>query len=267
MRTIRSSSRTVVQQGGCHQPRRFPPASSDDRSTSQLFRISTIPIGYYSSSVEFRNLAKRRSMSSTRYSSSGVANSEEQKANRLALQDHFSENKRPDGEYPIHDTITNTLEIFSLASLPYPSPLLTRMKLLPTLKLFPITRPQILFLRHFPNNWKVAIVFPIKKPGKNSIKKPGKNSHSPDSYRPISLLSILSKIAEYILLNGLTTFTNNNNFFNRNPYGFTRHLSSYHPLLRLTEKISSGFQRVRSTGAVFLDIQKAFDRVWVKFTN
>ncbi|GFW76689.1 RNA-directed DNA polymerase from mobile element jockey [Trichonephila clavipes] len=44
-------------------------------------------------------------------------------------------------------------------------------------------------------------------------------------------------------------------------YGFTRQLSTYHPLLRLTEKPSAGFQRGRSTGAVFLDIQKAFDRV------
>ncbi|GFY31547.1 hypothetical protein TNCV_4693911 [Trichonephila clavipes] len=42
---------------------------------------------------------------------------------------------------------------------------------------------------------------------------------------------------------------------------FTRHLSTYHPLLRLTEKISSGFRRGRSTGAVFLDNQKVFDRV------
>ncbi|GFY33984.1 RNA-directed DNA polymerase from mobile element jockey [Trichonephila clavipes] len=39
--------------------------------------------------------------------------------------------------------------------------------------------------------------------------------------------------------------------------------STYHPLLGLTEKITAGFQRGRSTGAVFLDIQKAFDRVWV----
>ncbi|GFU08862.1 probable RNA-directed DNA polymerase from transposon BS [Trichonephila clavipes] len=49
----------------------------------------------------------------------------------------------------------------------------------------------------------------------------------------------------------------------RNQYGFTRQLSTYHPLLRLTEKISAGFQKSRSTGAVFLDIQKAFDRIWI----
>ncbi|GFW61168.1 RNA-directed DNA polymerase from mobile element jockey [Trichonephila clavipes] len=114
---------------------------------------------------------------------------------------------------------------------------------------------KILFLRHFPNNWKNAIVFPIKKPNKNA--------HNPESYRPISLLSILSKITEYIILNRLKSYTNENNFINPNQYGFTRNLSTYHPLLGLTEKITAGFQRGRSTGAVFLDIQKAFDRVWV----
>ncbi|GFV46158.1 RNA-directed DNA polymerase from mobile element jockey [Trichonephila clavipes] len=53
------------------------------------------------------------------------------------------------------------------------------------------------------------------------------------------------------------------NFINPNQFGFTKRLSTCHPLLRLTEKITSVFQRGRSTGAVFLDIQKAFDRVWI----
>ncbi|GFX72147.1 RNA-directed DNA polymerase from mobile element jockey [Trichonephila clavipes] len=63
-------------------------------------------------------------------------------------------------------------------------------------------------------------------------------------------------------LEGIHNFTDSINYINPNQYGFTRHLSTYHPLLRLTEKITSGFQRGRSTGAVFLDIQKVFDRVW-----
>ncbi|GFV34988.1 integrase catalytic domain-containing protein [Trichonephila clavipes] len=66
---------------------------------------------------------------------------------------------------------------------------------------------------------------------------------------------------------GIHNFTDSINYINPNQYGFTRHLSTYHPLLRLTEKITSGFQRGRSTGAVFLDIQKAFDRVWTAETN
>ncbi|GFX92736.1 hypothetical protein TNCV_3180401 [Trichonephila clavipes] len=56
----------------------------------------------------------------------------------------------------------------------------------------------------------------------------------------------------------LKSFTNDNNFINPNQYGFTRNLSTYHPLLGLTEKITAGFQRGRSTGAVFLDIKKGF---------
>ncbi|GFS92051.1 hypothetical protein TNCV_1190391 [Trichonephila clavipes] len=64
--------------------------------------------------------------------SSGVANSDEQKANILVLtlKENFAENKRPgDGSNPIDKEITNTLEDFSLLPLlsPFPPPI--RMKL------------------------------------------------------------------------------------------------------------------------------------------
>ncbi|GFY29796.1 probable RNA-directed DNA polymerase from transposon BS [Trichonephila clavipes] len=216
--------------------------------------------------------------------SSGPACSDDQKANLLAitLKDNFTENERPNGDYPTDNTITTTLENFFSHPPPLPitptdpDEVLNYIKTLSNnkapgkdnitnkmVKHFPLKIillltfliNKILLLRHFPNNWKIAIVFPIKKPGKNS--------KSPSSYRPISLLSILSKITEHIILNRLHNFTDSINYINPNQYGFTRHLSTYHPLLRLTEKITSGFQRGRSTGAVFLDIQKAFDRVWV----
>ncbi|GFY13335.1 probable RNA-directed DNA polymerase from transposon X-element [Trichonephila clavipes] len=191
--------------------------------------------------------------------SSGVANSDDQKANILAitLKDNFAENKRPgNGSHPIDKEITKTLENFfsSPPTLPLtptdPTEICEYIRRLKnnkapgsdqitnkmvknfntkTLLILTYLINKILFLRHFPNNWKNAIVFPIKKPDKNA--------HNPSSYRPISLLSVLSKITE--------------------------NLSTYHPLLGLTEKITAGFQRGRSTGAVFLDIQKAFDRVWV----
>ncbi|GFV38113.1 RNA-directed DNA polymerase from mobile element jockey [Trichonephila clavipes] len=61
----------------------------------------------------------------------------------------------------------------------------------------------------------------------------------------------------------LKNFINEHNLLNPNQYGFTNKLSTLHPLLRLTEHISEGFQKRKSTGAVFLDIQKAFDRVWI----
>ncbi|GFU76628.1 probable RNA-directed DNA polymerase from transposon BS [Trichonephila clavipes] len=226
---------------------------------------------------------KKRSSIPNLISSSGPACSDDQKANLLAitLKDNFTENERPNGDYPIDNIITSTLENFFYHPPPLPitptdpDEVLNYIKTLSNnkapgkdnitnkmVKHFPLKIillltfliNKILLLRHFPNNWKIALVFPIKKQGKNS--------KSPSSYRPISLLSILSKITEHIILNRLRNFTDSINYINPNQYGFTRHLSTYHPLLRLTEKITSGFQRGRSTGAVFLDIQKAFDRVW-----
>ncbi|GFW39906.1 probable RNA-directed DNA polymerase from transposon X-element [Trichonephila clavipes] len=105
------------------------------------------------------------------------------------------------------------------------------------------------------DNWKEAIIFPIKKPGKDF--------RLASSYRPISLLSTIGKLTESIILHRLKNFINENNILNPNQYGFTNKLSTLHPLLRLTENISEGFQKKKSTGAVFLDIQKAFDHVWI----
>ncbi|GFX78939.1 RNA-directed DNA polymerase from mobile element jockey [Trichonephila clavipes] len=48
---------------------------------------------------------------------------------------------------------------------------------------------------YFPNAWKAAAVIPILKPDKDSA--------LPSNYRPISLLSCLSKIYEFVLLQRL----------------------------------------------------------------
>ncbi|GBM39391.1 RNA-directed DNA polymerase from mobile element jockey [Araneus ventricosus] len=50
----------------------------------------------------------------------------------------------------------------------------------------------MLKLKYFPNCWKTARILPILKPGKDPTK--------PVSYRPISLLSTLSKLGEKIIL-------------------------------------------------------------------
>ncbi|GFW54561.1 probable RNA-directed DNA polymerase from transposon BS [Trichonephila clavipes] len=109
---------------------------------------------------------------------------------------------------------------------------------------------KILKLRHFPRNWKTAIVFPINKPGKNK--------KFPDSYRPISLLSSLSKIAEHIILNRINQFINDTNFLNPNQYGFTKQPTAQ------THRTNLGwFPERQIHWSLLLDIQKAFDRVWI----
>ncbi|GFS64154.1 probable RNA-directed DNA polymerase from transposon X-element [Trichonephila clavipes] len=114
---------------------------------------------------------------------------------------------------------------------------------------------KVIKFNHFPDNWTEALIFPINKSGKDP--------HLASSYRLISLLSTIGKLTESIILHRLKNFIYENNILNPNQYGFTNKLSTLHPLLRLTENISEGFQKKKSTGAVFLNIQKAFDRVWI----
>ncbi|GBM68871.1 putative RNA-directed DNA polymerase from transposon BS [Araneus ventricosus] len=99
----------------------------------------------------------------------------------------------------------------------------------------------ILKLKYFPNNWKLATIVPIIKPGKNP--------QDPNSYRPISLLSALSKIAEAIILNRIEDTIDDQLI----PYqfGFRRNLSTVQQLLRLTEFVREGMDEGWDTGAVF----------------
>ncbi|GFX55587.1 RNA-directed DNA polymerase from mobile element jockey [Trichonephila clavipes] len=112
----------------------------------------------------------------------------------------------------------------------------------------------ILKVGYFPQLWKTASVIPILKPGKDPT--------LPDSFRPISLLPVLRKITEKIIQKRLGQHLNDNDILIPQQHGFRAGLSTSHQLLRVVEYIKSGFQNRKSTGAVFLDIQKAFDRVW-----
>ncbi|GFT71618.1 RNA-directed DNA polymerase from mobile element jockey [Trichonephila clavipes] len=87
---------------------------------------------------------KKRSSIPNLISSSGPACSDDQKANLLAitLKDNFTENERPNGDYPIDNTITTTLENFFSHPHPFPLPLLIQMKFLTILKLFLTIKPQ-----------------------------------------------------------------------------------------------------------------------------
>ncbi|GFT23446.1 RNA-directed DNA polymerase from mobile element jockey [Trichonephila clavipes] len=112
----------------------------------------------------------------------------------------------------------------------------------------------MLTLRYFPKSWKTAVVVPILKPGKNSALA--------ESYRPISLLPVLSKLAEKIILARLNDYLEREKILIPEQHGFRPRLSTSHQLLRVVEFIKEGNNNDECTAAVFLDIQKAFDRVW-----
>jgi hypothetical protein len=94
-----------------------------------------------------------------------------------------------------------------------------------------------------------------------AIPKPGKDSSDPASYRPISLLCSLSKIFERIILTRVLDYTVMNGVLPDFQFGFRSRHSTCHQVVRLTNKISMGFQERLSTGMLLLDIEKAFDTV------
>ncbi|GFU32019.1 probable RNA-directed DNA polymerase from transposon X-element [Trichonephila clavipes] len=107
---------------------------------------------------------------------------------------------------------------------------------------------------YFPNAWKTAVVIPILKPDKDSA--------LPSNYRPISLLSCLSKVYEFVLLQRLNQHCAAFNFIIPQQCGFRPKCSTVHQLLRVTELIHSGFAKHEATGILFSDIAKAFDKIW-----
>ncbi|XP_045533955.1 uncharacterized protein LOC106720251 [Papilio machaon] len=129
-------------------------------------------------------------------------------------------------------------------------------------KLFPVAIIQLLVAIYnaamtkgvFPSEWKDAEVIGFLKPS-----KPPSN---PTSYRPISLLKTLGKIYERLILARLRTFMDTKGMPIAEQFGFRAKHSCTNQVHRITEHILVKRQRGLSTGAIFLDVAKAFDKVW-----
>ena len=107
----------------------------------------------------------------------------------------------------------------------------------------------------FPKIWKQAHVVPIHKKNCKNSKK---------NYRPISLLPIFGKIFEKLIFDSLYQHLEIFGLLNPNQSGFRPGDSTINQLLSIVNSIFTAFDSnppldVRS---VYLDISKAFDRVW-----
>lgn len=111
----------------------------------------------------------------------------------------------------------------------------------------------LLRLGYFPIKWKIATII--------LIHKPGKDKSNPDSYRPISLLSSISKLFEKIIHIRILNYLNAIDLIPKFQFGFRPNHSTVQQLFRLTENINTAFEKCCHTGDVFLDISKAFDKV------
>lgn len=120
---------------------------------------------------------------------------------------------------------------------------------------------QILFnaaikLRHFPSIWKVAEIIMIPKPGKpqNDVK----------SYRPISLLPLISKLFEIIIQKRIQVYINRFKVIPNHQFGFRKSHATTDQIHRITDVIEKVFERKEVCSTVFLDVAQAFDKVWHK---
>ena len=85
-----------------------------------------------------------------------------------------------------------------------------------------------------------------------------------NNYRPVSLLPIFSKIYEKCIYDTLYNYFEGNDLFSKSQSGFRKGDSCVSQLLSITHEIFKGFDANPSldTCGIFLDISKAFDRVW-----
>ena len=109
-------------------------------------------------------------------------------------------------------------------------------------------------LSYFPNAWKQANI--------SAVLKTGKPSSSATSYRPISLLSVLGKLFEKLILPIFQSHLEENHILPSHQFGFRQGRSTIHQLMRVTRNIKSHLDNKRTTGLLSLDLQSAFDKVW-----
>ncbi|GFT78235.1 probable RNA-directed DNA polymerase from transposon X-element [Trichonephila clavipes] len=113
---------------------------------------------------------------------------------------------------------------------------------------------QCLIKNHFPTQWKQANVVMLPKP--NQDHKFSQN------YRPISLLSTTAKVFERIILKRIQTHSKAIDCIPPEQCGFREGHSTLHQLIRVTNIINEGYANKFYTVGVFLDVKRAFDKMW-----
>jgi hypothetical protein len=85
---------------------------------------------------------------------------------------------------------------------------------------------------------------------------------NPTINRPIYLVYICSKIFEKIVFNNIYKFLLDSSLLSHNQSGFRPGDSITNQLFAINTEIYNTFENGQETRAAFLDISKAFDKVW-----
>ena len=97
-----------------------------------------------------------------------------------------------------------------------------------------------------PSEWKEANITPLFKKG---------SRNKPDNYRPVSLTSVVCKLLETLIRDHMVEFLVKHQLINTSQHGFLKARSC------LTNQITKWVDDESPVGVVYLDFQKAFDKV------
>ena len=107
----------------------------------------------------------------------------------------------------------------------------------------------------FPSAWKMANITPVFKKG---------DKQNPCNYRPISLLTNMSKVLEKVVYNHLYEYCTVNSLLSSKNSGFKKGDGAVNQLPSISNNIYQSFELGCDVAMVFLDISRAFDKVWHK---
>lgn len=83
----------------------------------------------------------------------------------------------------------------------------------------------------------------------------------PENYRPIAILSPLSKIIEQLILTRLEAFFQRHSLLSPFQFGFQKNKSTESPALSICELIKNNIESKLLTMGIFIDLRKAFDTI------
>ena len=106
--------------------------------------------------------------------------------------------------------------------------------------------------KKFPSGWKYSKVLPLHKKLDPLERK---------NYRPVAILSPLSKVLEKIVYEQIYSYFSENLIFHPNLHGYRRNLSTQTALLQMYDRWVRAAAASQLSGVVLLDLSAAFDLV------